>query len=290
MSHPHTSFQSSLSTRPGRFGRVEIWESRTARFLSIAGQIQGGSLLLPPASAVFADCPPGPGPIPASSHSLVWTLPAQLTQRGRGLMLGLGAGDGVVAALCSAQGITLDVIEIDPAVVELTLEHFPLVKKLGELGRLRVIVGDASEFLRVTPESYDFVILDINEGANRSPSHFLAREFLGAIRARSAQVWVNHIGAPDNPSTRGVESALAEAGLPVRSVLSLLPETLNTILTTHELRAPATGWRPLAALPESAAVAAARQRIGEIVLQARARPGVPGAAGTAGGAARVDTK
>jgi len=99
---------------------------------------------------------------------LLHLVPRHLNPRGESaLVIGLGAG--LVPRLYEAQGVTTDVVEIDPHVVQFARQHF------GFRGRGEVFVADARQFLAVTDRHYDYVVLDVFNG-DVTPGHLLTRE------------------------------------------------------------------------------------------------------------------
>jgi spermidine synthase len=74
------------------------------------------------------------------------------------------------------EGIKVDVVEIDPAVVRFTEKHFDYVPT-GE-----VHIEDARAFLRQTEHRYDLVVHDTFTGGT-TPEHLLSLEVLQRIHA-----------------------------------------------------------------------------------------------------------
>lgn len=105
-------------------------------------------------------------------------LPWALRPGGRScLVLGLGAG--VVPAWFEARGARTDVVEIDPAIVEVAREQFGL-RLAGE-----VTVADARTHLEGLARTYDYVIVDVFS-SDELPAHLVTREALERIRSRVA--------------------------------------------------------------------------------------------------------
>jgi spermidine synthase len=77
----------------------------------------------------------------------------------RTLVIGLGTGASARAALAPTGLERLDVVEIEPAVVEAAREWFGVVNDgLFEDPRLHLWVDDARAFLLTTPERYDLIV------------------------------------------------------------------------------------------------------------------------------------
>jgi len=103
-------------------------------------------------------------------------LPVAIRPGGRRcLVLGLGAG--VVPRWYEARGITTDVVEIDPNVVDAARRHF------GFTGRGELFLGDARYQLGQPGPAYDYLVMDVFNG-DATPAHLLGLEAFRAARAR----------------------------------------------------------------------------------------------------------
>jgi spermidine synthase len=112
----------------------------------------------------------------------------------RTLVIGLGGGSVVKRMWRDYPGMRLDVVEIDPEIVEVAHRFFAL----PEDERIRVFVGDGREFVDQTPQTYDIVIVDAFD-EDRVPRRLTTEEFMRAARDRLAPdgvVAYNFIGAP----------------------------------------------------------------------------------------------
>ncbi len=74
----------------------------------------------------------------------------------------------------------LDVVEIDPAVVDIAERHFYFRKT----GPIEVHTSDGRVFLQGTDRTYDVVVLDIFSAGGRIPFHMTTVEFLSLVRER----------------------------------------------------------------------------------------------------------
>jgi SAM-dependent methyltransferase len=90
--------------------------------------------------------------------------------------LNIGLGTGAVPLVLGQQGIKVDVVEIDPAVVRFTQKYFDF----SPTGA--VYVEDARAFLRTTQRRYDLVVHDTFTGGT-TPEHLLSLEVLQRIHA-----------------------------------------------------------------------------------------------------------
>ena len=100
---------------------------------------------------------------------------------GRILIVGLGGGSLPVALAALHPRADIDVVEIDPAVVEVARRYFGFPEGEG----MKVHVQDARVFARRASgdgAAYDLIMLDAF-GADYIPEHLMTREFLEQARA-----------------------------------------------------------------------------------------------------------
>jgi len=74
----------------------------------------------------------------------------------RVLVIGLGGGSLVTGFLDDYPDVLVDVVEVDPVVVDVARRYFGLPKSR----RLRVLVDDGRAFLRRTRRRYDLIVMD----------------------------------------------------------------------------------------------------------------------------------
>jgi spermidine synthase len=91
------------------------------------------------------------------------------------LVLGLGAG--IVPMELARRGVTVDVVEIDPASLHLAQRYFGF-----DPGRARVHHADARAFVRQCSRRYDVVVVDLFHG-DGTPDYLVTREFFRDLRA-----------------------------------------------------------------------------------------------------------
>lgn len=110
-------------------------------------------------------------------------LAARSATPDRVLVLGGAALSLPVALQVEHPGITVDVVEIDPAVTELASRFFAY----GETARpgIRVHHDDARVFLRGSDDRYDLVYLDVFDHLLTVPWTMVTTEALGEMRART---------------------------------------------------------------------------------------------------------
>ena len=121
---------------------------------------------------------------------LLERLPYSINPAGRScLVIGLGAG--VVPMWYDRQGIRTDVVDIDPAVVDIARRFFGF-NISGD-----VFLSDARYYLSATDRRYDYVVLDVFNG-DTTPGHILSREALTLVRDRMTErgvLAINLIGS-----------------------------------------------------------------------------------------------
>jgi spermidine synthase len=91
-------------------------------------------------------------------------------------VLCIGMGIGIVPRELARDGVRVDVVEINPAVVGLARKYFDL-----DPGEFELSIGDGRWFVNQSRERYDAVILDAFLG-DSTPSHLMSREAFTAIR------------------------------------------------------------------------------------------------------------
>ncbi len=91
-------------------------------------------------------------------------------------VLCIGQGVGIVPMEFARGGATVDVVEINPAVVPLAKEFFHL-----EPEKLNITIGDGRHFVNECRKQYDAIILDAFLG-DSSPSHLMTKEAFAGMR------------------------------------------------------------------------------------------------------------
>jgi spermidine synthase len=104
----------------------------------------------------------------------------------RSLVIGLGTGSsagwlGVVPTMDH-----VDVVELEPAILEVARLAAPVNQHVLENPRVRVIIGDAREVLFTTRERYDVVASEPSNPYRAGVSSLFTEEFYGAVAARLA--------------------------------------------------------------------------------------------------------
>jgi spermidine synthase len=85
-------------------------------------------------------------------------------------VLCIGLGVGIVPMQFAREGATVDVVEINRAVVPVATRFFDF-----DASKLNLVIGDGRYFLNATKKQYDAIILDAFLG-DSSPAHLMTRE------------------------------------------------------------------------------------------------------------------
>jgi spermidine synthase len=126
------------------------------------------------------------------------------------LVLGLGGGAITKRWWRDYPDMTIDSVEIDPAVIDVARRYFGL----PDHPRLRIVNQDARRFVQNSTETYDIVIVDAYY-SDSLPAHLTTQEFLGEIKRRLAPDGVlayNLIGAVSGDDSRLFRSMYRTVG------------------------------------------------------------------------------
>lgn len=93
-------------------------------------------------------------------------------------VLCIGMGAGVTPMRLADEGVRVDVVDINPAMVTVAQRFFDFRPE-----RVRMEIGDGRFFLHESTKQYDAVILDAFLGES-SPSHLMTRESFQAVQRR----------------------------------------------------------------------------------------------------------
>jgi spermidine synthase len=143
---------------------------------------------------------------------LLQFLPYALNPGGKNcLVVGLGAG--IVPSWYAAQGITTEVVDIDPKVAGLAQEYFGFGKNI------KVHVEDARYFLNRSTQRYDYVVLDVFNG-DTTPGHVLSLEAMQLLKARMT---------PKGVLAINLMGALGERGFVTASVIKTVQAVFGQV-------------------------------------------------------------
>jgi len=98
----------------------------------------------------------------------------------RAAFLGGGAFTMPEAVLDAFPRARVDVVEIDPAVIEVGRRYF----RVDQYPRMHPVADDARRFLRSSPARYDLIFGDAYSGVRCVPAHLVTREFFGLVASR----------------------------------------------------------------------------------------------------------
>ena len=92
----------------------------------------------------------------------------------------IGLGVGIVPMQLVADGIQVDVAEINPAIIGLAEQYFDF-----EPSRMNIHIADGRQFINQTTNRYDAIVLDAFLG-DSSPGHLMTREAFGSMKSHMA--------------------------------------------------------------------------------------------------------
>jgi len=167
------------------YHRITVDDEAGVRYLRLDAYWQSGLDLADPRRTVFA-------------YSDYLHLPLIFRPEARRvLFVGLGGGTAPRRYHEDYPQMAVDVVEIDPSVVEVARRYFGVPQD----GRLRLVAQDGRLFVARSRERYDIVVLDAYL-IDTIPFHLATREFFAAVRARLTPGGVlasNVIGALEGP-------------------------------------------------------------------------------------------
>jgi len=167
--------------KDSRYGKIKVVDysfgANRIRELTIDGLVQGGV----DASNLMS--------IYSYPYMLEY-LPKALNPNGQNcLVIGLGAG--LIPRWYEANGVSTDIVDIDPDIVTIASDY------MGFHSQRPVIIEDARYFLNSTNKTYDYIILDVFNG-DITPGHVLSLEAFELMRQRIADngiLAINLIGS-----------------------------------------------------------------------------------------------
>lgn len=221
-----------LVNRESAYGQIKVLDFGEKRYLLINGTTQS----MAQRATLETDS--------EYVHNLQWAA-LQRPRAKTALVIGLGAGL-LPKALEKYYGLTVDSVELDPAVVATAREYF------GFAPRGEVAVGDGRLFVERARKRYDLVFLDAF-GTETPPYHLFTAEAFDAIRGALA---------PDGVLAVNLVSKIHEPGVvPWRSADKTLRDVFPYVRTfsgsqTYEDLGNVLFFCSNAALPDASLVRA----------------------------------
>ncbi len=169
------------------YHQISILEDGLNRYLRFNRSFQGGMVLKDAFESPF---------LYTSYAHLAWIFNPAIK---RMLVVGLGAGSIPKRFTRDYADVTVDTVELDPAVVDVAKRFFDV----KEDARQRITVQDGRVFLRRAEAKYDLIILDAYF-AEGIPFHLATKEFLEIVRdhlAPGGVVVSNIIGAMEGTNS-----------------------------------------------------------------------------------------
>jgi len=110
-------------------------------------------------------------------HEMITHVPMCSHPNPRNVLI-IGGGDGgTLREVCKHASLdSVDMVEIDARVVEVSRSHFPLIASAFDDSRLNLFFRDGIEFVKDPPRGYDLVIVDSSDPVGPAQQLF-TREF-----------------------------------------------------------------------------------------------------------------
>jgi spermidine synthase len=183
-----------LATKDSQYHRIAVVEDDTSRYLRFDSSFQSGMYVDDPYRTRFI-------------YSDYLQLPfAYRAQTRRMLYVGLGGGSAPKRTWRDFPGVRIDVVELDPEVVDMAYKYFELPRD----PRLSVEVEDGRRYVSGHEGPWDVIVIDAFY-SDAIPFHLATREFLELARSRltpGGLVVTNIIGAVTGPDSRLFRSML----------------------------------------------------------------------------------
>lgn len=257
MLRPAPSSRYFSEARESAYGRVAVLDAPGKLFLLVAGTSQ---------SVMEKD---GGESESQYVRNLEWTRALRPDAR-RALVVGLGAG--LLPKALERRGLTADVFEIDPVIVETARRRFSFEPK-G-----RVVVGDGRALLEKESGPWDLAFLDAF-GAEAPPAHLFTVEAFSRLRdslAPGGVLSVNAVSAisgPDDKPWKAVYRTLSAAFPHVRAFVASDPNDGLANVLLFASTSPLEAGAPKTPERVSKEIALMLQR--ELKPSARELDGVP---------------
>jgi spermidine synthase len=145
------------------------------------------------------------------------------------LYLGL-AGGVSINQLLNFYDITIDAVEIDPAVVNVAKEYF----NVKEGDHLRIYVSDGRQFLK-TSGKYDLIDVDVFNGAD-IPYHMVSTEFFNETSAHMTEDGLLMMNVLNDKGDRALTHAIAATMRQTFQSVYIVNSTTNDIVLAFKAK------------------------------------------------------
>lgn len=182
----------TLAERITPYQTLRVREEEGQRVLQSDGVVHGGV-------DVATEAPNLARPNYWSTLGAAWLVAPEAR---RVAILGLGAGDGARYLTSRFPQVTVDVVEIDPAMLDVAQRYF----FFRTTPRLSVTLADARRFLVDREQTWDVILADTYIGLS-VPFHLATTEFFALVEKRLAPggvVVVNLAATPQHPFARAI--------------------------------------------------------------------------------------
>ena len=169
------------------YNNIVVIDRGGVRYLYLNGLLHSGMSLSDPYALVF------------DYTKLFAAGPLLVPNASRTLFIGGGGFSGPKFFLKSYESMMVDVVEIDPAVVEVAKKYF----ELRDDPRLNIYVEDGRRYLARTSEEYDIIIIDAYS-KNYIPFHLMTIEFYTLVKShlkKGGVVILNIIASLEGPTS-----------------------------------------------------------------------------------------
>ncbi len=160
----------------------------------------------------------------------------------RALFIGAGAFGMPLQVARLGADVRVDVVEIDPAVIEVGRKFF----RLDEFPNVHAHADDARRFLQRGGDQYDLIFGDAYNGVRHIPAHLVTREFFSGVKSRLSPdgVFLMNVISPlegDRGALLGHILATLRSVFPVVEIFaeSARHESQNVILLASR-----ESWKP----------------------------------------------
>ena len=204
----HLHSHETLAVTPGRFGQLSISDSENVRSLGCSWACHGSVWIDP--SVDLDGVTYSPGPVPESVYLLGWIIAAAAKPDGHVLMAGLGSGVGPIALAWAFPDLTVTVVEIDPAIIALARQWFPLLAYYEAQGRIRIVTDDILAYVwKAQDADWSVACLDAYED---EPRLLAPSSLLQALHGRADQIWMNILEEDGSQVTDRYAALLIDTG------------------------------------------------------------------------------